>query len=62
LEQMEEKVLAAEEQLHAFQKTMEDPAVLADHVRLRDVCMKTDDAQKVAQLLYERWQELEAKK
>ena len=40
---MEEKILAAEEDLHAQQKQMEDPAVLADHVKLREVCTKVDE-------------------
>lgn len=61
LEGMEEKILAAEEDLHAQQRRMEDPAVLADHVKLREVCTKVDEAQKVVQSLYERWQELEAR-
>jgi len=62
LEQMEEKILAAEEELHANQQLMEDPSVLADHVRLREVCSKVDAAQKLVQTLYERWQELESRK
>ena len=61
LEQMEAKILAAEEALHAHQHRMEDPKVLADHVALRDVCQKLDEAQSLVQKLYERWQELEAK-
>jgi ATP-binding cassette subfamily F protein uup len=62
LEQMEEKILAAEEDLHAQQKRMEDREVLADHVKLREVCTRVDEAQKLVQTLYERWQELEARK
>jgi ATP-binding cassette subfamily F protein uup len=62
LEQMEERILTAEEDLHANQQLMEDPAVLDDHVRLRDVCSKVDAAQKLVQTLYERWQELESRK
>ena len=61
LEGMEEKILAAEEKLHAEQKQMEDPKVLADHVKLREVCAEVDESQKLVQSLYERWQELEAK-
>ncbi|HEY2588831.1 MAG TPA: ABC-F family ATP-binding cassette domain-containing protein [Tepidisphaeraceae bacterium] len=61
LEGMEEKILAAEEDLHAQQRRMENPAVLADHVKLREVCTKVDEAQKLVQSLYERWQELEAR-
>jgi ATP-binding cassette subfamily F protein uup len=62
LEQMEENILAAEERLHAAQKKIEDPGVLSDHVRLRDVCTQVDEAQRLVQSLYERWQELEAQK
>ena len=61
LEGMEERILAAEEALHAQQQRMEDPAVLADHVMLRDVCTRVDEAQRLVQSLYERWQELEAR-
>jgi ABC transport system ATP-binding/permease protein len=61
LEGMEEKILAAEEDLHAQQRRMEDPGVLADHVTLREICTKVDEAQKLVQSLYERWQELEAR-
>jgi ATP-binding cassette subfamily F protein uup len=62
LEQMEDRILEAEETLHARQKRMEDPAVLSDHVKLREVCTEVDQAQKLVQGLYERWQELEARK
>jgi ATP-binding cassette subfamily F protein uup len=62
LEQMEGKILAAEEDLHRQQKLMEDPEVLADHLRLRDVCTAVDAAQKRVQSFYERWQELESRK
>jgi ATP-binding cassette subfamily F protein uup len=62
LEQMEDKILAAEEDLHRQQKLMENPAVLADHVKLREVCAQVDAAQTLVQTLYHRWQELESRK
>ena len=62
LEAMEDKILAAEETLHSLQKRMEDPAVLADHVKLRAVCTEVDEAQNLVKSLYERWQDLEARK
>ncbi|HXE54726.1 MAG TPA: ATP-binding cassette domain-containing protein, partial [Tepidisphaeraceae bacterium] len=62
LEQMEQKILEAEEQLHSHQKRMEDPAVISDHVKFRDVCAKVAEAQEKVQSLYERWQDLEARK
>ena len=62
LERMEDTILAAEEELHALQKRMEDRAVLADHVQLREVCTAADAAQMRVQELYARWQELESRK
>jgi ATP-binding cassette subfamily F protein uup len=62
LEQMESAIMGAEEQLHAAQAQMEDPAVLADHVKLREVCTKVDEAQQQVSRLYARWEELEARK
>ena len=59
LEAMEENILAAEELLHARQKSMEDPAVLKDHVKLREACTAVDAAQKRVTELYARWEELE---
>ncbi len=62
LEQMEEKVMAAEETLHGLQKLIEDPTTLADHVKLREICTKIDAAQTTVTDLYARWQELESRK
>jgi len=62
LEAMEEKILSAEETLHAQQKLMEDPAVLKDHVKLRFACSAADAAQKQVAELYARWQELEERR
>ncbi len=62
LEQMEEKVMVAEEGLHELQRSMEDPATLADHVKLRKICTQVDTAQTLVSELYARWQELESRK
>jgi ATP-binding cassette subfamily F protein uup len=62
LEQMEAAIMSAEEALHAAQQQMSDPTVLADHVRLREVCQRADDAQQKVGQLYARWEELEARK
>ena len=62
LEKMEETILAAEEELHTQQQRMEDPAVIADHISMREACEKLAEAQERVQRLYERWQELEARK
>jgi ATP-binding cassette subfamily F protein uup len=60
-EQMEEKVLKAESALEAAQKEMDDPAVLADHIRLAEACKRVETTQLEVHRLYERWAELEAK-
>ncbi len=62
LEAMEEKILAAEELLHAHQQKMEDPAVLKDHVKLREACAAADSAQNRVAELYARWEQLEERK
>jgi ATP-binding cassette subfamily F protein uup len=60
-EQMENKIMEAEEALEVAQKEMGDPAVLADRDRLNQCCQKVHDAQEVVQKLYARWEQLEAK-
>ncbi len=62
LEQMEAKIMAAEEQLHASQRQMEDPKILADRNKLHEVCLKVDEAQKRVAELYARWEALEARR
>src|SRR5688572_20308782 len=62
LEQMEGKIMEAEEELHARQKDLENPAVLADRDKLHDCCTKVDAAQKNVADLYARWEELEARR
>ena len=62
LEQMEAKIVAAEEQLHAAQRRMEDPAVLSDRNKLHEVCTKVDEAQKRVSAMYARWEVLEKRK
>lgn len=60
-EQMEGKIMEAEEALEEAQKEMADPAVLADRDRLNQSCQKVHDAQERVQSLYARWEQLEAK-
>jgi len=62
LEQIEDKIHAAEETLARHQKQMDDPAVLADRNKLHDACAAVDAAQKQVTDLYARWEELEARK
>jgi ATP-binding cassette subfamily F protein uup len=61
LEKMESTILAAEEDIQKWHKQMEDPAVMADHVKLTEVCDHLHHAQEKVAKLYERWQEIEAK-
>ena len=60
-EQMEAKILEAEEDLHARQKLLDDPAVQSDHVKMATCCREYEAAQDRVQTLYGRWGELEAK-
>ena len=62
LEKMEENILQAESELSELQHAMSDPAVMADHAKMRDVCTRADAAQQRVSGLYHRWQELEAKR
>jgi ATP-binding cassette subfamily F protein uup len=62
LEQMEAKIATAEEVLHAAQREMENPAILADRNKLHEVCKKVDEAQKRVSALYGRWEALEARR
>ena len=60
-EQMEQKILAAEEVLAASQRALEDPAVASDPVAVRE-CYKAWEAARIAvETLYARWAELEEK-
>ena len=53
--------MAAESEVEAAHKLMEDPKVLADRDKLADACARMDKAQKLVQTLYVRWQALEEK-
>ncbi len=58
---MEAAIHAAEEKVASLQTQMNDPGVLVDHAKLRDVCDKLGAAQAEVDRLYARWSELEAK-
>ncbi len=60
-DQMEGKLLAAEEEAAKWQAVMNDPAVLADRKKLDETCKKLDFANALVARLYKRWEELEAK-
>ena len=60
-EQMEAAILAAEKTL-AERHAEVERAAGAGHVALADACRGLEDAQRVVERLYARWQELEAKR
>ncbi|MFW6039415.1 MAG: ATP-binding cassette domain-containing protein, partial [bacterium] len=55
LDQMEEKILAAEAEVARLEALVADPAVAADHVRLQRHCQELETAQAEVDRLYERW-------
>jgi ATP-binding cassette subfamily F protein uup len=60
-DQMEEKVLEAEDALAAAQAAIEDPAVATDPAALQARCEALEIARAEVERLYARWAELEAK-
>ncbi len=60
-EQMEEKILAAEDRLAASQAAVEDLAVATDPKALQERCEALETARQEVERLYARWAELEEK-
>jgi ATP-binding cassette subfamily F protein uup len=60
-EQMEERILEAEEELAELHAGMLAPDVVSDATRLRACYEKTQAAEARVAALYARWAELEAK-
>jgi ATP-binding cassette subfamily F protein uup len=60
-EQMEAKIVEAEEDLQTKHQALDDPAVHADHVKMTECCRAYEAAQERVQKLYARWEELGAK-
>ena len=60
-EEMEGRILAAEEAAAARQQEVEAAGGRADHVRLQESCKALEAAQAEVERLYARWQELETK-
>jgi ATP-binding cassette subfamily F protein uup len=60
-EQMEGRILAAEESLEAIRAEMQSPEVVSDGPRLHACYEKLQAAEAEVQVLYARWAELEAK-
>ncbi|MEA2563290.1 MAG: transport system ATP-binding/permease protein [Acidobacteriota bacterium] len=61
-EQMEGKILEAENALAAAQKAFEDPAVASDFAKLQARSADLEKARLEVERLYARWAELEAKR
>jgi ATP-binding cassette subfamily F protein uup len=61
-EQMEGKILAAENALAAAQQAVEDPAVATASAKLQARCEALETARKEVERLYARWSELEVKR
>ncbi len=60
-EQMEKRVLDAEQELEALRAEMQSPEVVSDGPRLHACYEKMQQAEAKVAALYERWAELEAK-
>jgi ATP-binding cassette subfamily F protein uup len=59
LEQMEQRILDAEERVASLQQQADAPDVMADRPRHEAVCRALGEAQQTVQRLYDRWAELE---
>lgn len=60
-EQMESKILAAEQEIERLQKCIHDPAIASQAAQLQQACQELDTQQHLLETLYQRWQELELK-
>ena len=60
-EQMENRILEAEDRLAAAQTAVEDPAVATDPAALQERCNVLEAARQEVERLYARWSELEEK-
>jgi ATP-binding cassette subfamily F protein uup len=61
-EAIEERIAEAEQALRSQCELLEDTAVTNDASRLRETCLRVEEAQKVVDDLYLRWAELEQKR
>ena len=60
-ETIEAAIHAAEKDAARWQKTIEDPAVMASREKMTDACEQLTRAQTEVARLFDRWQELEEK-
>lgn len=58
---MEAAIEAAEGEVESLRARVADPAVAADHVKLRDACAQLGRAQQEVERLYTRWADLEGR-
>ena len=56
---IEKRIAEEEEKLGAMRAALEDPAIVADRLRLQNACLQVEEAQKAVDRLYARWAELE---
>jgi ATP-binding cassette subfamily F protein uup len=61
-ETIEQRIAEAEKELRNQALLLEDPSVTNDAARLRDVCVRVEEARKTVDDFYSRWAELEKKK
>lgn len=59
LQDMENKIAAAEKEVKTLESKLSDPQIAANHVRLQQIMDEVAAAQKSVERLYLRWQELE---
>jgi ATP-binding cassette subfamily F protein uup len=59
---IEERIAAAEQELHLKRAALEDPAITCDIYLLQTACAQMEEAQKIVDNLYVRWTELDQKK
>jgi ATP-binding cassette subfamily F protein uup len=62
LEGMESAIHKAEAEVQSLQQRVSDPAIISDHIKLRDAYEQLSRAQQEVDRLYERWQHLEARR
>jgi ATP-binding cassette subfamily F protein uup len=62
LESIEQRIVEAEQELHARQAALQDSAIMSDGPRLHSASTQLDEARKNVDQLYARWAELDHKK
>jgi ABC transport system ATP-binding/permease protein len=61
LESMEQRIAAAEQEVHDRQAALQDSAIMSDGPRLHSASLQLDEARQIVDRLYARWAELEHK-